>query len=964
MKTTIIKTLSLLTLLLILITPTYATPEEDLLYVETEINNMSSSTNWIWIFWEILTRVFDTNWKIKSVFYDFIWTVSDWSVPYFLWGNLVESPITTDGTDVWIWTTTPAEKLDVVWNVKISNNLLVGNGPLSSDKYIADFDNTFTNDGANHQWIRVESTFNYTLWANRVDYWIYTTAIANNINENGFGYDLIWTYSKAEVSDWSTANNIYWVRSYWESDHTSWTVDTIDGIYGLGLNNESWTVGTIRWVRGIWRTDEWTATNIYGWDFQAQNLGIWTAVWNARWVTSRVYEANGWEITAWYSFYSDCDDAATCFGLYVKAWDAEVVTDWWVYSTWEDKNYFSGDVWIWTTTPGEKLDVNWKIKASSHIQSWANGWGVALTVNDWHGNASVTFNHMSGNPEQDGNAGRIEVNTDATSDAFMNFELKSNVTDWVAVAWNNIMRLQADGLVWIWTTSPLAKLHVDWNIISNDPTQDNHVATRSYVDSKTNLKFVDWTDILDAVYMDWNVWIWTTSPNYNLHVKGSGYPGILIESTDSSGGDLELKSSLGGYQLYMEWADLRFYDNNNSADRVTFESGGNVWIWTNAPSTKLEVNWNTNIIWNLEYDSSTFRNPTSWTIELDWEEDWMRYRFSWTSTPKWIRLDNYDTVWIELSRDWDAYFAGNVWIWTTAPGHKLDVNWNIRTSGRSLYFGTADQRIYWDNSTAFYVDSNSDTNVQMIFRDKQDKTYWRIYWSSDWANFWLMDWDGNRSYLAAKDNYTSFRINDSEKMRITSAWYVWIWTAAPAKVLDVVWTTRIVQSSTRDVRIEWLDSNGSSRNLAVLGDRWNDRLILNYGNEYSGGIYTAGRIVAGSFIYSSDERLKKNIETIDNPLENISKLRWVTFDWKKDGKAEIGLIAQEVEKVYPDLVEETVDWFKAVKYGNIVAILIEWVKELYNKVVWNSEKIIELENELEELKNDMKELKEIINELK
>jgi len=74
------------------------------------------------------------------------------------------------------------------------------------------------------------------------------------------------------------------------------------------------------------------------------------------------------------------------------------------------------------------------ISTSNNIQSGRGSGGVALTVNDSQGNANVTFNHQDGVPEQNGNAARIEVNTDSTSGAAMYFEVKSNVTGGVATA--------------------------------------------------------------------------------------------------------------------------------------------------------------------------------------------------------------------------------------------------------------------------------------------------------------------------------------------------------------------------------------------------------------------------------------------------------------------------------------------------------------------------------------------------
>ena len=80
---------------------------------------------------------------------------------------------------------------------------------------------------------------------------------------------------------------------------------------------------------------------------------------------------------------------------------------------------------------------------SGHIEAGRGTGGVALTHNDGYGNANVTFNHRSGSPEQTGNAGRIEVNTDATSGAevYMSFEGKSAVTADTATGLNTMLQL-------------------------------------------------------------------------------------------------------------------------------------------------------------------------------------------------------------------------------------------------------------------------------------------------------------------------------------------------------------------------------------------------------------------------------------------------------------------------------------------------------------------------------------------
>ena len=106
----------------------------------------------------------------------------------------------------------------------------------------------------------------------------------------------------------------------------------------------------------------------------------------------------------------------------------------------------------------------------------------------------------------------------------------------------------------------------------------------------------------------------------------------------------------------------------------------------------------------------------------------------------------------------------------------------------------------------------------------------------------------------------------------------------------------------------------------------------------SGVIRAANDIVA---FYSSDERLKDNISNIPNALEKVESLRGVEFDWNDNQEVyeghDIGVIAQDVEKVLPEIVENRDNGYKAVKYEKLTAVLIEAVKEL-------SARVKELEN--------------------
>ena len=95
--------------------------------------------------------------------------------------------------------------------------------------------------------------------------------------------------------------------------------------------------------------------------------------------------------------------------------------------------------------------------------------------------------------------------------------------------------------------------------------------------------------------------------------------------------------------------------------------------------------------------------------------------------------------------------------------------------------------------------------------------------------------------------------------------------------------------------------------------------------DFNGNLTMAGNVTA-----YSDERLKTNIHTIENALEKVMKLRGVSYERIDTGEKNIGVIAQEIKEVLPEVVmeREGEDQFMSVSYGNIVGVLIEAIKEL------------------------------------
>ena len=130
----------------------------------------------------------------------------------------------------------------------------------------------------------------------------------------------------------------------------------------------------------------------------------------------------------------------------------------------------------------------------------------------------------------------------------------------------------------------------------------------------------------------------------------------------------------------------------------------------------------------------------------------------------------------------------------------------------------------------------------------------------------------------------------------------------------------------------------------------NSLFFRNYNNGSGNDLITfdnGGNIVAEGNITAygsvSDERLKENIEVIDNAIDKVNQLKGVTFNYKKDGKVGTGLIAQDLEKVLPEAVytaqalgdhlkDEKQEEHLAINYGNTVGLLVEAIKELSAKI--------------------------------
>ena len=135
-----------------------------------------------------------------------------------------------------------------------------------------------------------------------------------------------------------------------------------------------------------------------------------------------------------------------------------------------------------------------------------------------------------------------------------------------------------------------------------------------------------------------------------------------------------------------------------------------------------------------------------------------------------------------------------------------------------------------------------------------------------------------------------------------------------------------------------------------------------------GTIRAASAIISTTLTACSDIRFKEHIKPLSNTLENIMKLQGVSYDWRVNEfpdryfntKKQIGIIAQDLEKIYPELVETDKEGYKSVDYSKMAPLFIESFKEQQQQIKLQQEQIKLLQDQIDALKKGLALLKEKI----
>jgi trimeric autotransporter adhesin len=464
---------------------------------------------------------------------------------------------------------------------------------------------------------------------------------------------------------------------------------------------------------------------------------------------------------------------------------------------------------------------------------------------------------------------------------------------------------------------------------------------------------------------------------------------IALSPTNSSGGPNPL-AQMGATANGTYGSELYFTTRSTGGtvfERMRITSSGNVGIGTSSPSsaagTSLAINGG----------ASQARLALKNDATGDGSEDGLQLGVG-TDGGAFIdqRENNYMILTTNAIERMRITSTGNVGIGTSTPSDKLEIaapfgQFRLRDTDDSSFtqFSSSSNKfaIRQGSTTAnhFFLDSignvgigTSSPTANLHIKDSSSSSDIIIEDSTGNTKLYLQSQNGI-GVLGTITNYPlRFDVNDTERMRIDSSGNVLINGTSKFNTYPSGFVTQSIASSSGDLCpiLELVGNrNAGVGNQNGMIQFWNKTSTavevgriasiqgsaVNSGDlqfitsslgtgaermrlEADGDLHVDGDVIAYSTTIS-DQRLKEDVQTIDNALDKVCNLRGVSYTWNngsRKGQKDLGLIAQEVEQVLPELVREKempmIDGgiYKTVDYEKIVGVLIEAVKELKAEV--------------------------------
>ena len=543
------------------------------------------------------------------------------------------------------------------------------------------------------------------------------------------------------------------------------------------------------------------------------------------------------------------------------------------------------------------------------------------------------------------------------------------------VTFTERMRITNAGKVGIGTDNPVAKLTVqgddaDIFLRSNDYTIAriiNRGSTGSNLDigifslysaNAENVRF-------DGGGTNWinsgNVGIGTTNPGYKLTVNGD---------VDVNNGAILAAQAYGinlgvsGYDIVMPTTS-RIAIKTSATERVSILSNGNVGIGTTNPVAKLHIdkaNANSSVIISRSGSNlSTSTGVGSITFPAEYNSSYTDYAAiqAYSNNLSAVRgsLDlKVKSTSGNLLTGLTVYGTSsgpNVGIGTTSPGAKLDVAGSINTSGSINLTNAGLNTIAASNSSNGYLRFLVDQQgVALTLNADTTSTFGGEIYTVDGTKAqpsYSFTNDTDTGMMSDGSDTLRFVTGASTRMTIEPNGEVGINATSPSATLHL----KAIASNGVPFKLEAHPSTSVSQMLIYATKAYNStdawyNLVCEAGNGSGGQLNTLiierdgdVRNKNNSYGQISDIRLKENITDATPKLEDIKKLKVKNFNLIGDDLKQIGLIAQEVEEVFPGLVKEDKQpdingeeggVYKSVKYSVLVPMLIKAMQEQQEQI--------------------------------
>ena len=430
-----------------------------------------------------------------------------------------------------------------------------------------------------------------------------------------------------------------------------------------------------------------------------------------------------------------------------------------------------------------------------------------------------------------------------------------------------------------------------------------------------------------------------TNDTLSTGTTSSGGAKLRVFKTSSGGSDSALRVDGSGFTTYFGYgtnAD-NYIDSGSSGNPAIFRQNGTEVARINSSGDLLIGTTSSAAALRIDADSSTTNNRALHLLITDDVCDQTMYGAYIDYNISGTDATTTNQTHVGLRIDTDSSATGG----TTTNDHRIYSIWNdLNISGDSdlaygIYNGVRSTLSTADTTTSLYGMYN------IVQADKTAGTITNAF-----GQYNLAYAEGTVTNLRATQNLAYLQAGGTASIlygSLNEAQY-----DSGSTLTSAYGVRSSLDNNGATVTNEYIfygdyqgTSGGSAYGLYVTGEDQNYfSNSVGIGTDPSYDLHVSGSIYAtGDVTAYSDIALKENVETIQNPIDLVNGMRGVTFTRKDTGKEGVGVIAQEMREVLPQVVTEE-NGHIGVAYGNIVGVLIEAVKELSAKVKQLEETII------------------------